>query len=66
LVVQGAIMVEPTETESKESIDAFIAAMKAIAQEAKETPEVLQQAPRITKVRRLDETTAARKPCLKG
>lgn len=66
LVVQGAIMVEPTETESKESIDAFIAAMRAIAQEAKETPEVLRRAPRITKVRRLDETTAARKPCLKG
>ena len=66
LVVQGAIMIEPTETESKESIDAFIAAMRAIAREAEENPELLQQAPRLTKVRRLDETTAARKPCLKG
>ena len=66
LVVHGAIMIEPTETESKESIDAFIAAMRAIAEEAKENPEVLYEAPRITKVRRLDETAAARKPCLKG
>jgi glycine cleavage system protein P-like pyridoxal-binding family len=66
LVVQGAMMTEPTETESKESIDAFIAAMRAIAREAEENPELLQQAPRLTKVRRLDETTAARKPRLKG
>jgi glycine dehydrogenase subunit 2 len=66
LVVPGAIMIEPTETESKESIDAFIAAMRAIAQEAKENPEVLHEAPRITKVKRLDETAAARKPCLRG
>jgi glycine dehydrogenase subunit 2 len=66
LVVQGAIMIEPTETESKETIDAFIAAMRAIALEAKEDPEALHEAPRITKVRRLDETAAARKPCLSG
>ena len=66
LVVQGAIMIEPTETESKESIDAFIAAMRAIAREAEENPELLRQAPRLTKVRRLDETAAARKPCLRG
>ena len=66
LVVQGAIMIEPTETESKESIDEFINAMRAIAVEAKEKPEILHEAPRITKVRRLDETAAARKPCLKG
>jgi glycine dehydrogenase subunit 2 len=66
LVVQGAIMIEPTETESKESIDAFIAAMRDIAREAEETPETLHKAPRLTKVRRLDETAAARKPCLKG
>jgi glycine dehydrogenase subunit 2 len=66
LVVSGAIMIEPTESESKETIDAFIAAMRAIALEAKEDPEALHEAPRITKVRRLDETAAARKPCLSG
>lgn len=66
LVVQGALMVEPTETESKEDIDRFIGAMKAIAEEAKESPELLRNAPTITKVRRLDEATAARKPCLCG
>jgi glycine dehydrogenase subunit 2 len=66
LVVPGAIMIEPTETESKESIDAFIDAMRAIAREAEENPEALHEAPRLTKVRRLDETAAARKPCLKG
>jgi glycine dehydrogenase subunit 2 len=66
LVVNGAIMIEPTETESKESIDAFIAAMRAIAREAVDDPERLRQAPRLTKIRRLDETAAARKPCLRG
>jgi glycine dehydrogenase subunit 2 len=66
LVVQGAIMIEPTETESKESIDAFIAAMRAIAREAEENSDSLHGAPRLTKVRRLDETAAARKPCLRG
>jgi glycine dehydrogenase subunit 2 len=66
LVVKGAIMIEPTETESKESIDEFISAMRAVAAEAKEQPEMLHEAPRITKVRRLDETAAARRPCLKG
>lgn len=66
LVVHGAIMVEPTETESKENIDQFIAAMRAIAAEARETPERLLNAPQVPKVRRLDETAAARKPCLCG
>jgi len=66
LVVQGAIMIEPTETESKQEIDLFIEACKAIADEAKENPEVLQQAPTNCKVKRLDETTAARHPCLAG
>jgi glycine dehydrogenase subunit 2 len=64
LVVQGAIMIEPTESESKESIDLFIQAMQQIAQEASQNAEVLLQAPTIPKVRRLDETAAARKPCL--
>ncbi len=66
LVVKGAIMIEPTETESKENIDLFIEAMKAIAKEAEETPELLLDSPKITKVRRLDETAAARKPILTG
>jgi glycine dehydrogenase subunit 2 len=66
LVVQGAIMVEPTETESKEELDQFIEAFKAIVNEAKEAPDLLHDAPKRCKVRRLDETTAARKPCLAG
>jgi glycine dehydrogenase subunit 2 len=66
LVVHGAIMIEPTETESKETLDIFIDVMKAIAREAETSCERLQEAPRITKVRRLDETGAARNPCLAG
>ena len=66
LVVHGAIMVEPTETESKEELDQFIKAFKAIVNEARETPDLLHDAPKSCKVRRLDETTAARKPCLAG
>ena len=66
LIVSGAIMVEPTETESKETIDAFIATMRTIAQEAQENPEQFHEAPQTTKVRRLDETEAARSPCLVG
>ena len=66
LVVPGAIMIEPTETESKEDIDVFIESMKTIAREAKENPELLHAAPLKTKRRRLDETLAARKPCLTG
>ncbi len=66
LVVPGALMIEPTETESKEDIDLFIAALKAIAKEAQEHPELLHDAPQKTKRRRLDETAAARKPCLSG
>ena len=66
LVVDGAFMVEPTETESKEDIDQFINAVKAIAKEAEESPEKLKKAPLLTKVTRLDEVAAARKPCLRG
>ena len=66
LVVHGAIMIEPTETESKEDIDRFIDAMQQIAREARENPDVLRNAPHRSKVSRLDETTAARKPCLAG
>jgi glycine dehydrogenase subunit 2 len=66
LVVHGAIMVEPTETESKEMIDTFIDAMRSIAEEVKTDPVRFHEAPRITKVRRMDETGAARNPCLTG
>ncbi len=66
LVVHGAIMIEPTETESKEDLDQFIEAFKAIASEAREDPDMLHEAPKRCKVRRLDEVTAARKPCLAG
>lgn len=66
LVVPGAIMIEPTETECKDDIDQFIEAVKAVAQEAKEAPELLRAAPVKSKRRRLDETQAARRPCLCG
>lgn len=66
LVVDGAFMVEPTETESKETLDEFIGAVKCIIEEAKTDPETLHGAPWLTKVTRLDEVSAARKPCLKG
>ena len=66
LVVHGAIMIEPTETESKEDIDLFIETIKTIVAEAREHPELLYEAPMHPKVRRLDETTAARHPCLRG
>ncbi|MFO7913737.1 MAG: aminomethyl-transferring glycine dehydrogenase subunit GcvPB, partial [Desulfotignum sp.] len=66
LVVEGAFMVEPTETESKDDIDQFINAVKAIAKEAESAPEKLTRAPVLPKVTRLDEVSAARKPCLRG
>ncbi len=66
LVVKGAIMVEPTETESKEDLDRFVEAFKVIVDEAAHDPDSLHEAPKRCKVRRLDETTAARKPCLAG
>jgi glycine dehydrogenase subunit 2 len=65
LVVKGALMMEPTETESKENLDRFIETMIEIAKEAEENPEVLRQAPQKVKVRRLDEVLAARKPRLR-
>ncbi len=66
LVVQGAIMIEPTETESLEELEGFIHAMRDIAATAETKPESLHQAPLLTKVRRLDEVTAARNPILTG
>lgn len=65
LNVEEAIMIEPTETESKETLDAFIDAMIQIAKEAEENPEIVQEAPHTTVVGRMDETTAARKPILR-
>ena len=66
LVVNGAIMIEPTETESKEDIDRFIEAVKSIVNEAKNEPQLLRDAPKKCKVTRMDETAAARRPCLAG
>ena len=60
LIVPEALMIEPTETESRESLDAFVAAMKQIADEAKTNPDVLRHAPVTTPVRRLDEARASR------
>jgi len=65
-VVDGALMIEPTETESKEDIDLLIQALKSIAEEAKENPDLLRKAPTKCKVKRLDEVAAARRPCLAG
>ena len=65
LIVHEAIMIEPTETESVETLDEFINAMKQIAKEAADNPEILKEAPHNTPVRRIDETRAARNPMLK-
>lgn len=64
LIVHEALMIEPTETESKETLDAYAAALNDIAKVAKENPEDLLNAPLTTKVCRPDETLAARKPVL--
>ncbi len=65
LNVEEAMMIEPTETESKETLDAFIDAMIQIAREVEENPEIVQQAPHTTVIKRLDETKAARTPVLR-
>jgi glycine dehydrogenase subunit 2 len=65
LIVHGALMIEPTESESLEELDLFIEAMRSIAREAEETPELVKTAPHSTRVSRLDEVTAARKPILR-
>jgi len=65
LIVPGAMMIEPTESESKEELDLFLEAMRSIAQEVEEDPEKVQTAPHSTRVARLDETAAARKPMLR-
>jgi glycine dehydrogenase subunit 2 len=65
LIVPGALMIEPTESESQEECDLFIDAMKSIAEEAATKPEIVKTAPHTTRVRRLDEVGAARKPVLR-
>jgi glycine dehydrogenase subunit 2 len=65
LIVSGAMMIEPTESESKEECDLFVEAMRAIAQEAESSPDVVKTAPHSTRVGRLDEVAAARKPVLR-
>lgn len=65
LNVEEGMMIEPTETESKETLDAFIDAMIQIAKEVEENPEIVQNAPHTTVISRLDETKAARKPVLR-
>ena len=64
LIVKGAMMIEPTETESKENMDMFISTLLKIKEEANVNPEVVKNAPHKTFVRRLDEVGAARKPVL--
>ena len=66
LVVPGALMIEPTETESKETLDEFAEALLSIAQEAAQNPELVKTAPHHTALRRLDETRAARHPACAG
>ncbi len=65
LVVSGALMIEPTETETRETLDAFAEAMISISREAKESPALVKASPHTTPVGRLDEARAARKPVLR-
>ena len=65
LIVDEALMIEPTETESKQTLDAFVEAMKEIARDAEENPGILHTAPHNTPVRRLDDVRAARNPDLR-
>ena len=65
LIVAGALMIEPTESESKEELDLFIEAMRSIAEEVEEDPTAVREAPHSTRVSRLDEVAAARKPVLR-
>ena len=65
LIVAGAMMIEPTESESRESLDAFCDAMLAIAGEGESNPELVKGAPHNTRIGRLDEVAANRKPVLR-
>jgi glycine dehydrogenase subunit 2 len=60
LIVYGALMIEPTESEGKVGLDAFVAAMREIARECEEVPDIVRKAPHTTPVRRVDEVGAAR------
>ena len=65
LVVPGALMIEPTESESLQELDLFVDAMKSVAEEAEKNPELVLTAPHSTRISRLDETRAARQPILR-
>ena len=65
LIVEEALMIEPTETETLETLDHFVATMKRIAREAEETPELVKEAPHTTPISRPDDVAAARKPVLR-
>jgi glycine dehydrogenase subunit 2 len=65
LIIEEAMMIEPTETEGMETLDYFIEAMLQIAREAEENPEIVLGAPHTTPISRLDEVGAARNPVLK-
>jgi len=65
LVVEGAMLIEPTESVGRQDLDAFIEAMKDIDSEARENPQFVIDAPHSTRIGRLDEATAARKPVLR-
>jgi glycine dehydrogenase subunit 2 len=65
LIVHGALMIEPTETESKQELDLFVDALRAIAQEVDSEPDVVKSAPHLTRTSRVDEVGAARKPVLR-
>ncbi len=65
LIVRGALMIEPTETESKRELDLFADAMISIAKEVEENPELVRSAPHSTRTRRVDEVTAARRPIVR-
>ncbi|HEX8456850.1 MAG TPA: aminomethyl-transferring glycine dehydrogenase subunit GcvPB [Pyrinomonadaceae bacterium] len=65
LIVQGAMLIEPTESVGRQEIQQFVEAMRAIAREAEETPDLVTSAPHTTRIGRLDEAAAARKPVLR-
>jgi len=65
LIVHGALMIEPTETESKDELDLFVDALISIAKEVEEQPELVLKAPHLTRTSRVDEVTAARKPVVR-
>jgi glycine dehydrogenase subunit 2 len=65
LIVEGAMLIEPTESVGRQDLDEFIYAMKSVAKEAEENPQLVIDAPHTTRIGRLDEATAARKPVLR-